>query len=159
MQPQGVASWWQPGHPGWAIYPVDSDHFMSTGALDSLSVQNDSVAAPPQPGSPGIALDHGMIRFNRFQALLQRCQAQTPHRSPTAFCWNTHICRRSTHVWISLHKPPPIDLLSQACPACSARRVPLQQRARHQRSLQRRRRRLRAGPAAGPRQSHAARPH
>ena len=70
LQPQGVASWWQPGHPGWAIYPVDSDHFMSTGALDSLSVQNDSVAATPQPGSPGIALDDGMIRSDKFRAPL-----------------------------------------------------------------------------------------
>lgn len=54
LQPQAVASWWQPGHPGWAIYPVDSDHFMNTGALDNVSVPNDHtlVAPPPPPQSP-----------------------------------------------------------------------------------------------------------
>lgn len=55
LQPQAVASWWQPGHPGWAIYPVDSDQFMNTGALDNVSVQNDHtlVAPSPPPQSPG----------------------------------------------------------------------------------------------------------
>jgi len=54
LQPQAVASWWQPGHPGWAIYPVDSEQFMSTGALDNVSVPNDStLVAPPPPDSPG----------------------------------------------------------------------------------------------------------
>ena len=54
LQPQAVASWWQPGHPGWAIYPVDSEQFMSTGALDNVSVPNDStLVAPPPPNSPG----------------------------------------------------------------------------------------------------------
>lgn len=33
FQPLAVASWWQPGHSGWAIYPVDSDQFMSAGAM------------------------------------------------------------------------------------------------------------------------------
>ncbi len=54
LQPQAVASWWQPGHPGWAIYPVDSEQFMSTGALDNVSVPNDStLVAPTPPDSPG----------------------------------------------------------------------------------------------------------
>ena len=54
LQPQAVASWWQPGHPGWAIYPVDSEQFMSTGALDNVSVPNEStLVAPPPPDSPG----------------------------------------------------------------------------------------------------------
>ncbi|KAL3159748.1 PSII 6.1 kDa protein [Trebouxia sp. C0009 RCD-2024] len=56
LQPQAVSSWWQPGHPGWAIYPVDSEHFMSTGALDNVSVPNEStLVAPPPPDSPGRA--------------------------------------------------------------------------------------------------------
>ncbi len=54
LQPQAVASWWQPGHPGWAIYPVDSDQFMSTGALDSLNVQNEQPSHTPSPGAPRI---------------------------------------------------------------------------------------------------------
>ena len=46
-----MASWWQPGHPGWAIYPVDSEQFMSTGALESVSVPNEQIVAPqPQMG-------------------------------------------------------------------------------------------------------------
>lgn len=57
LQPQAVASWWQPGHPGWAIYPVDSEQFMSTGALDNVSVPNEStLVAPPPPDSPGTAI-------------------------------------------------------------------------------------------------------
>lgn len=65
LQPQGVASWWQPGHPGWAIYPVDSDHFMSTGALESLSVQNDSLSSPPPPsGSPAPGVLPGSFPFS-----------------------------------------------------------------------------------------------
>lgn len=52
LQPQGVQSWWQPGHPGWAIYPVDSDHFLSTGVLDQVSVNTESISAPPPTGSP-----------------------------------------------------------------------------------------------------------
>ncbi|KAK9908084.1 hypothetical protein WJX75_002589 [Coccomyxa subellipsoidea] len=55
LQPGAVASWWQPGHPGWAIYPVDSEQFMSTGALESVSVPNEQIVAPqPQMGVPGI---------------------------------------------------------------------------------------------------------
>lgn len=54
LQPQGVQSWWQPGHPGWAIYPVDSDHFLSTGVLDQVSVNTESISAPPPTGSPGV---------------------------------------------------------------------------------------------------------
>ncbi len=49
LNPQGVAAWWHGGHPGWAIYPVDSDHFMSTGVLDSLPVPTDDISsASPQ---------------------------------------------------------------------------------------------------------------
>ena len=46
LQPGAVASWWQPGHPGWAIYPVDSEQFMSTGALENVSVTNEQIVAP-----------------------------------------------------------------------------------------------------------------
>eukprot|EP00208_Stichococcus_sp_RCC1054_P004620 CAMPEP_0206134604 /NCGR_PEP_ID=MMETSP1473-20131121/106_1 /ASSEMBLY_ACC=CAM_ASM_001109 /TAXON_ID=1461547 /ORGANISM="Stichococcus sp, Strain RCC1054" /LENGTH=488 /DNA_ID=CAMNT_0053526221 /DNA_START=191 /DNA_END=1654 /DNA_ORIENTATION=+ len=50
LNPQAVAAWWQGGHPGWAIYPVDSDHFMSTGALDSLLVPTDDPTGTSPPG-------------------------------------------------------------------------------------------------------------
>jgi hypothetical protein len=49
LQPTAVASWWQSGHPGWAIYPVDSDTFMTTGALDTLHVQHEHLVVPPLP--------------------------------------------------------------------------------------------------------------
>lgn len=52
LQPTAVASWWQAGHPGWAIYPVDSEMFMATGALDTLHVQHEQVAVPSH-GAPG----------------------------------------------------------------------------------------------------------
>lgn len=70
LQPGAVASWWQPGHPGWAIYPVDSEQFMSTGALESVSVPNEQIVAPqPQMGGachlchahgPSLILCHGL---------------------------------------------------------------------------------------------------
>ncbi|CAL5229988.1 g13422 [Coccomyxa viridis] len=54
LQPGAVASWWQPGHPGWAIYPVDSEQFMSTGALENVNVTNEQIVAPLPMGSvPG----------------------------------------------------------------------------------------------------------
>lgn len=48
LQPSAVGSWWQGGHPGWAIYPVDSEQFISTGALDSVNIQPEQfVGRPP----------------------------------------------------------------------------------------------------------------
>lgn len=49
LQPQAVAAWWQAGHPGWAIYPVDSEQFLTTGALEnvSLPLPNDAGVPPP----------------------------------------------------------------------------------------------------------------
>lgn len=43
------------GHPGWAIYPVDSEQFMSTGALESVSLPTPDhlhAASPMVPPSP-----------------------------------------------------------------------------------------------------------
>ena len=61
LQPGAVASWWQPGHPGWAIYPVDSEQFMSTGALENVNVTNEQIVAPLPMGcelpSPAFAAD------------------------------------------------------------------------------------------------------
>lgn len=50
LQPQAAAAWWQYGHPGWAIYPVDSDQFLATGALDPAALpSNDQVLNPGPP--------------------------------------------------------------------------------------------------------------
>lgn len=51
LQPQAVAAWWQAGHPGWAIYPVDSEHFLTTGALDNVSLPLPNDSAIPTPGA------------------------------------------------------------------------------------------------------------
>lgn len=75
LQPQGVQSWWQPGHPGWAIYPVDSDHFLSTGVLDSVSVNTESISAPPPSGSPGTVFG-GCMRPTANQ--MSRTATKTP---------------------------------------------------------------------------------
>ena len=34
---------------GWAIYPVDSETFMSTGALENVNVQHEHILAPSPP--------------------------------------------------------------------------------------------------------------
>lgn len=55
LQPNAVGSWWQGGHPGWAIYPVDSEQFISTGALDFVSVPTDQLIADSAAlADPGI---------------------------------------------------------------------------------------------------------
>ena len=28
LQRQAALAWWRAGHPGWAIWPVDTEHFM-----------------------------------------------------------------------------------------------------------------------------------
>ena len=63
LQPGAVASWWQPGHPGWAIYPVDSEQFMSTGALENVNVTNEQIVAPLPMGCECLASPADAIRF------------------------------------------------------------------------------------------------
>ena len=53
LQPQAVAAWWQQGHPGWAIYPVDSEQFLETGTLDSAAPLPMPPAEPPAPPPAG----------------------------------------------------------------------------------------------------------
>ena len=53
LQPQGVACWWQPGHSGWAIYPVDSESFVSTGTLESAQQSDQTRVTAPVPSSMG----------------------------------------------------------------------------------------------------------
>ena len=28
LQKRASICWWQPGHPGWAVWPVDTQHFL-----------------------------------------------------------------------------------------------------------------------------------
>eukprot|EP00891_Asterochloris_glomerata_P008152 jgi/Astpho2/8152/Aster-03085 len=51
--PQGVACWWQPGHSGWAIYPVDSESFVNTGTLESTQQSDQTRVTAPVPSSMG----------------------------------------------------------------------------------------------------------
>lgn len=69
LQPSGVAAWWHMGHPGWAIYPVDSDQFLSTGALDGVNAQAEHIVAPlpPSPSHEGAPCCHATC----VQCLLQ----------------------------------------------------------------------------------------
>jgi len=102
LQPQAVASWWQPGHPGWAIYPVDSEQFMSTGALDNVSVPNDStLVAPPPPDSPGdcagsfycgvmLLLSTVLLMVAGYAVLAGVCVCHTNTAGPHAHC--LHSC-------------------------------------------------------------------
>ena len=53
LQPQGVACWWQPGHSGWAIYPVDSESFVNTGTLESTQQSDQTRVTAPVPSSMG----------------------------------------------------------------------------------------------------------
>ncbi len=50
LQPQAVAAWWQAGHPGWAIYPVDSEQFLTTGALENVNLPLPSESGATVPG-------------------------------------------------------------------------------------------------------------
>jgi len=50
LQPQAAAAWWQQGHPGWAIYPVESEQFMATGTLDPAVLPAHDHAASPLMG-------------------------------------------------------------------------------------------------------------
>ena len=57
LQPLAEISWWQPGHPGWAIYPLDSEQFLSSGTSD--------ITAPPlleTSSPPGSMLENGTAR-------------------------------------------------------------------------------------------------
>jgi hypothetical protein len=47
LQPRAAEAWWQPGHPGWAIYPVDSEQFLSSGTLEPAAVAGSIMALPP----------------------------------------------------------------------------------------------------------------
>ena len=55
LQPQAVTAWWQQGHPGWAIYPVDSEQFLATGTLDSVTLPLPGEAGYTAPPSPSAA--------------------------------------------------------------------------------------------------------
>ena len=43
LQPAASAAWWQPGHPGWAISPTDSEEFLATGTLDGAALPDAKV--------------------------------------------------------------------------------------------------------------------
>ncbi len=57
LQPNAVNSWWQGGHPGWAIYPVDSEQFIQNGTLDIVSVANEQMMPTSEPEDPGPSFD------------------------------------------------------------------------------------------------------
>lgn len=55
LHPAAVASWKQPGHPGWAIYPADSGIFLETGRLEQISYLDIHHAMQQQPSTIALA--------------------------------------------------------------------------------------------------------
>lgn len=51
MQPQAVAAWWAPGHPGWAIFPMDSDAFLQVRGAEWAHHATTGEGAEVQAGS------------------------------------------------------------------------------------------------------------
>ena len=49
LQPGAVNTWWDHGHPGWAIYPTESEQFMAN-ALDPVH-GHEQIVAPLPPSS------------------------------------------------------------------------------------------------------------
>lgn len=96
LQPGAVASWWQPGHPGWAIYPVDSEQFMSTGALENVNVTNEQIVAPLPMGCessfPAFAADpkDGMLtQYGSYSCLVASAVTGLHQQKPVGEgCYN-----------------------------------------------------------------------
>lgn len=87
LQPQATAAWWQHGHPGWAIYPVDSDQFMATGTLDPASLPSaDAIGPLPGPmhsGMPAGPMSGGAFGLNAaFASAFANLAAPTPGGVP-----------------------------------------------------------------------------
>ena len=78
LQPGAVASWWQPGHPGWAIYPVDSEQFISTGALESVSVLSEQIVAPPPTLAGARTVPRVVLGVQDFQSRWTGARAWRP---------------------------------------------------------------------------------
>lgn len=67
LKNRAILSWWQPGHPGWAIYPQDTDNF--------LAAAQDQGQVTAQVTAPASAVDHQKLRHKQ---LLQLQEEQDP---------------------------------------------------------------------------------
>ena len=50
LQRQAALAWWRPGHPGWAIWPVDTEHFMRSAQARPRAVHPSSGCLPMAQG-------------------------------------------------------------------------------------------------------------
>lgn len=54
LQPRAADAWWEPGHPGWAIFPMDSEQFRQTRTLAIMNnwTPEPTNLPPLSPNSP-----------------------------------------------------------------------------------------------------------
>ena len=79
LQPQAAQAWWQHGHPGWAIYPVDSEQFMATGALDPAALPSHDQIIAPLAGPGGAAPPPMPLNPAFASAFMGAAQAGVPN--------------------------------------------------------------------------------
>ncbi len=52
LQKAAVEAWWQPGHPGWTIWPADSEQFMR-GVVEAATPSHAAIqVSAPLPATP-----------------------------------------------------------------------------------------------------------
>ncbi|KAK9825131.1 hypothetical protein WJX81_002021 [Elliptochloris bilobata] len=49
LQRQAALAWWRAGHPGWAIWPVDTEHFMRNAQAGTSVVASEAAPTSPTP--------------------------------------------------------------------------------------------------------------
>ncbi|KAK9790768.1 hypothetical protein WJX73_001816 [Symbiochloris irregularis] len=80
LQREASLSWWQPGHPGWAIWPVDSDSFMK-GAQAQGPERLPKLDSPPPPRVPSSRLAEFLRTYGRPDMMPATLPATLPHDS------------------------------------------------------------------------------
>ena len=70
LQQRALECWWRPGHPGWSIWPADSEQFIR-GVVEA----GDAILAPVQIIAPVPATPHASYAQSRLPSgqLLQLC--------------------------------------------------------------------------------------
>ncbi|GAX78271.1 hypothetical protein CEUSTIGMA_g5713.t1 [Chlamydomonas eustigma] len=66
MQPEAAQGWWMPGHPGWAIFPMESESFLQTGSVIPILSLSDvgspnSLLRAPSPSNPSTVMPRHSI--------------------------------------------------------------------------------------------------
>ena len=61
LQQRALECWWRPGHPGWSIWPADSEQFIR-GVVEA----GDAILAPVQIIAPVPATPHASYAQSRL---------------------------------------------------------------------------------------------